>query len=525
MHTQTRPGPRLLQIAVVLAGIAFMAFPALAQPRSPQRPIAVKNATIWTLTGEPIDGGTVLVVGRKIRAVGKDVQVPPFAQVIDGTGLTVIPGLIDADSSLGLAPEPNLDRRARPTTLVTSRSADAIDLYETDAVEEALRNGVTTIFVAPHGDMGIYGLGAVIKLRPGTPLAERIVVEEAALCGAVGSGRNALPILRLRETKQIRDLLKGAKEYQKSWEEYDESFEEYKEKILERQKKKEKDKEKDKDKGKNGEKGPEEKKPDRPKVEPPKEEPPKEEPPKEEPPKPEPPKDGGVFHLEDPETLPLAEEEPPKAEAPADTEKKKNGKEELKKPAEPQVDRAKALLVKALEGKIAVRIEAHRAEDILNALEIAREFPMRLVLEGATEAALVRDAIAEAEVPVILRGTIRPAVAEEGIYRNHDPETPALLHGAGIPLAIASGAGDSDATRLLWAAAGLAAASGLDLQDALAAVTRDAAKILGVDDRLGTIEEGKDADLVILSGSPFAGDTVVEAVLVDGKIVYSKEDR
>ena len=181
-------------------------------------------------------------------------------------------------------------------------------------------------------------------------------------------------------------------------------------------------------------------------------------------------------------------------------------------------DLDKEALAAVATGRMPAMISAHRANDIQAVLRLAREFPdMDLVLSGAAEAHLVLDEIAASGVPVILHPTMYRAGGEtESIAF----DTAARLREAGIPFAIQSGyEAYVPKTRVVLFEAAVAAAYGLAREDALRAVTADAAEILGVADRVGTLEPGKDADLVVFDGDPLETVTRVCAVVVDGRVV------
>ncbi|MEL6616541.1 MAG: amidohydrolase family protein, partial [Bacteroidota bacterium] len=168
-------------------------------------------------------------------------------------------------------------------------------------------------------------------------------------------------------------------------------------------------------------------------------------------------------------------------------------------------------------GQMPALITAHRATDIMAVLRLAREFPdMDVVLSGASEAFLVLDDIKASGVPVVLHPTMYRAGGEtESIAF----DTAALLREAGIPFAIQSGyEAYVPKTRVVLFEAAVASAYGLAREHALAAVTIDAARILGIDDRVGSIEPGKDADLVLFDGDPLETITHVCTVVVDGRV-------
>ncbi|HKQ53353.1 MAG TPA: amidohydrolase family protein, partial [Pyrinomonadaceae bacterium] len=167
-------------------------------------------------------------------------------------------------------------------------------------------------------------------------------------------------------------------------------------------------------------------------------------------------------------------------------------------------------------------ITAQRAQDILSALRLAREFNIRIVLDGAAEAYLVTDEIKRAGVPVIVHPTMYRASGET---ENLSMETPATLLHAGLLVALQSGFESYvPKTRVVLFEAALAAANGLEPQEALGLVTIDAARLLGIDKRVGSLEAGKDADLALFDGDPFEYTTHVRTVIINGQVV-SEETR
>lgn len=181
------------------------------------------------------------------------------------------------------------------------------------------------------------------------------------------------------------------------------------------------------------------------------------------------------------------------------------------------VDLGKEALLKVLDGEMPAVVTANRAHDITTALRLADEFGLDMILSGAAEAYLVLDEIKAAGVPVLLHPTMaRPA----GERANAAFDTAAKLRDADIPFAIQGGYESYvPKTRVVLFEAAIAASNGLSRMEALAAVTSSAAGILGIDDRVGTLEAGKDADLVLFDGDPFEYTTHVCAVFVAGEVV------
>ena len=182
----------------------------------------------------------------------------------------------------------------------------------------------------------------------------------------------------------------------------------------------------------------------------------------------------------------------------------------------PTRDLGMEVLARVLDGELPALITAHRHTEILSALRLAEEFDFNLVLDGAAEAYMVLDEIQAAGIPVIVHPTmIRPG----GEAANASFTTPAQLHEAGIPFAFQSGyEGYVPKTRVVLFEAAIAAANGLDRTAALEALTIDAARILGLDDQVGSLEAGKQADLVLYEGDPFEYTTRVCQVIIDGAI-------
>ena len=173
--------------------------------------------------------------------------------------------------------------------------------------------------------------------------------------------------------------------------------------------------------------------------------------------------------------------------------------------------------VRALKKELPVLVTAHRAQDILLALKLAKEFDLKLVLDGGAESYLLIDQIKAAGVPVIIHPTM---FRSRGEAKNLSFETASKLRAAGIPVALQSGyEGYVPKTRVVLFEAAVAASNGLKFEEALATVTIDAAKILGVQNRVGSIEAGKDADLALFDGDPFEYTSHCIGTVIDGRVV------
>ena len=412
----------LTTVLIVPAGAAEQSG---ASPEQSQRVVAIKAGIIIPVTSPQIENGVVLIRGGKIEAVGKEVEIPQGAEIIDATDKVVIPGLIDAFTTLA---EKARDDEESVTPAI--RAKDAFDFFAD--YRRMLAGGVTTVYISPGQRRLISGLGAVVKLA-GDSVSERVLTDAAALRITLGElpksppeifkppippGPNApilpvekqLPTTRMAELALLRQLFTQAKQYQKQ-------------------------------------------------------------------------RPGQID---------------PKIEA----------------------------LLPALDAKLPVRINCQTAQDIGSAIRLAQEFNLRLVLEGATEAYKVVDEVKECGAPAVISGVIEPGQLQTKDYDRDvalgrvNPANAAILAKAGVKFALAA-ATDQTVADLAFIA-GYAVNQGLSPQTAIAAITITPAEILGVAERVGSIEKGKDADLVILTGEPFNLESVVDRTFVNGKIVYTR---
>ena len=173
-----------------------------------------------------------------------------------------------------------------------------------------------------------------------------------------------------------------------------------------------------------------------------------------------------------------------------------------------------------LEREIPWRQHCHRADDIATAMRIAEEFGYRLVIDHGTEAHLLADIIAAKDIPVII-GPLMVSRSKVEV-RNRSVANPGLLAAAGVTIAITTDHPVVPISHLVTQVV-LAVKEGLDREAALRAVTINPARIMGVDDRLGSLTPGKDADLCVWSGDPLDVYSRVETAYVDGVEVYSHE--
>ena len=394
----------------------------------PRGTFAIRNARIVTVSGPDIENGTVVIRDGKIEAVGASVTVPAGALTIDGSGLSVYPGMIDAGTNMGLVEVPqgasgtvdtsevgDLNPNAKALTAVNPHSAHiAVTRVE----------GITSTLTAPTGGL-ISGQAALINLI-GTAQREMAVVPNFALVinypriGGGGGGFGGFqPPANLSETltanerrvEEIRKMLRDAEAYGRAQDAY------AKDKSLPR--------------------------PDRNVV------------------------------------------------------------------LEP--------LIPYVRGEQPVIFRADREAEIRGAIRFAEEMKLKPIILGGNDAWKVASLLKEKNVPVILTGVFSLPSREDDAY-DVLYEQPAKLQQAGVRFAISTGDAGAE-VRNLAQYAGMAAAFGLSKADAVRSVTLYPAQIMNVADRLGSIEAGKMANLVVTDGDLLEIRTRIRYLFIDGRPV------
>lgn len=466
-------------LACLAAALMGSAHAQLFRPQT----VAIENVRIVVGDGTVIERGTVVIRDSRIVAVGASVSVPERALRVDGAGKTVTPGLIDVLGSLGSKASGGSDGM--------HLAADAFDRFDTRAIRSALSQGVTTIYLPARGERGVTGVGAVLRLTPGPDNSHgEVSIEHAALC--INMGSNASPLQRLQTLDALRKRLKAAKSYRESLENYETELEEYEKKIKERSANPASGGGGAQPGGAGGSGG----------------------------------SGGGAGVMQDPSR-------PPGGGPPGGGQRGgqpggqsgggqsgQTGNEELKKPQKPRRDAGAEMILKAIDREIPVRIYATRQEDILNAIQLADEFNLRLIIEGGTEVDRVSDAIDRAGASVVFdRAAVRGVTADA----TDDRLRRAVAHAAheGLSWFIGSGRDSGAAGRFLLPQAQDAANAAGNV-DAVVLVTGKAAELLGLADRTGRLAPGRDADLVLWSGDPLDPGAKVELVYINGAIAWRR---
>jgi imidazolonepropionase-like amidohydrolase len=185
----------------------------------------------------------------------------------------------------------------------------------------------------------------------------------------------------------------------------------------------------------------------------------------------------------------------------------------------PDRDLKTEALIRVLKGEVPLLVTAERSRDVISAIRLAKEFNIKLIIDSCSECALILEEVKASGFPVILHPTMKRAAGET---ENISFEDAAKLTAAGIPWALQSGfEGYVPKTRvILWEAA-ISAANGLTFDQALASITINAARIIGVADRVGSLEPGRDGDVALYDGDPFEYTSHCLATVINGKVVSS----
>lgn len=193
--------------------------------------------------------------------------------------------------------------------------------------------------------------------------------------------------------------------------------------------------------------------------------------------------------------------------------RKREAKDEAQRPGR---DLRLEAMLRGLDGSQPFLVTVNRQQDIIAALRLAREFKLRLILDGCADAQLVLNEIKASGFPVVLHPTMQRSNED---MANLSVETAGKLHAAGIPVALQSSYESYvPKTRVVLFEAAVAAANGLGFEPALASVTIDAAKLLNIADRAGSLEKGKDGDVALYDGDPFEYTSHCVGTVINGEV-------
>ena len=401
--------------------LAFtLLLPPDGEPKARRGTFALTNATIETVTNGTIENGTLVIQNDRIIALGAGITPPADAEIIDCTGLTLYPGLIDTDTQLGLveisAVPRTVDSREVGEVTPHVKAQTAINPNAV-AIPVTRVGGVTSVLSLPTGGL-LPGSGALINLHGYTPEQMVVAGTEVMVLNFPATGRRSRFDRRSEEDikkesekalKKLNDLWDKAELYTRI-------------------------------------------------------------------------QDGYTAGDTKPEYVPEM-----------------------------------LALTPVVRGEKTLIIKVNAAKDILAALDwIEKRGLDNVILSGVAEGWRVADKIAEAGVPVIARPTLSTPTRDSDRY-DKSYANPGLMRQAGVDVALSSG--ETENVRNLPFNAGFAAAYGMGKEEALRAVTIVPAQMLGVADDLGSLEEGKKANLIVTDGDPFETATDIKHVFIDGYMI------
>jgi imidazolonepropionase-like amidohydrolase len=416
----------------------------------------VRGEKVYVTPLNVIEGGAVIVEDGRIVAVGRDLEVPEGAREVSGK--VVCAGFVDAWGAFGVEGASLEDLR----TTYSTRTVDALDAYaDPELRAELLKAGVTALRLSAGGRASEGGLGTLVRNRADEAV---VLVQDCCAAASVGltrEGRGQDPFDRLAEIDKLVGAIADGQAYLEAKNEHKYELEEWEKEIAEKTAELEKDFKK-------------------------------------------------------------AQKEREKDEQEAKDEgkeyKPKRYKED-KRPSPPRFDPDKEVLARVASGELPIVVQAHRAAELRNLLEGTEKFDrLRLIVAGGTEAVVVAEELAERDIPVIVWpipiGQWRADEVEEA-----DLALAGELQQAGVRVLFGSGGMQPLASRDLPLLAALAVGHGLERERAFEALTLGAAEALDASDRIGSLEQGKDADLLVLDGEPLATTTRVLFVISGGELV------
>jgi imidazolonepropionase-like amidohydrolase len=433
-----------LRLFLLVAASLFVTSLAPAQ----QKTVALKGGKVLTVSHGTIENGVVLFENGIITAVGVagSVQIPKNARIIDATGMTVYPGLIDSETSLGLTEISAVDMTndlVEPSDEIMPHM-HVYDAFhaESELIPVTRLNGITNAIVAPASRDTLPGQDSFIQLA-GKSRDEYLLVRDIAMPlnftgeqrrNERGEGRK-FPSTRMGLAAQIRQAFLDAQDYAQKWSDYEKKKADY----------------------------------DKPTT----------------------------------DLVPA----PDSSAKPADKDK---GKKQPPNP--PKRDLKLEALLPYLQGKKPIVLAAEESSDLQAAVSLAHEFNLKFILNHISHSQSVLDYVASLKVPVIV-GPIyeapKPEERFDAVY-----SLPAQLYKRGVKIVIASY--DSHNARNLPYAAGFATGFGLPYDEALKAITLNAAEVWGVADKLGSLDPGKTANVVVSGGDPLDVKTAVKMVFING---------
>jgi imidazolonepropionase-like amidohydrolase len=458
--TGMRALTRWLQLGFCAAAITV---PGLAAGESPA--LFIRGKRVILRPGEEIQDAAVLVREGRILAVGRDLKKPDDAKEIEGA--VVCAAYIDAWGALGLG----MDSLRDAGTSAATRTADGIDPWSDEHLRrETLRAGVTVVRVQAGTDSRVGGIGALVRVAPDLSTAEAIVLADCSVAMSIGKaptpdGEGRDPFERIADLDRVVSAVETGRTYLLARTEHRYDLEEWEKKIAEKETELEKDAKKAK-------------------------------------------KD--------------REKEQKEAEEKGKPFQEKKYKED-KRPQPPRFDEDSEVLARVANGNIPFLVQADRSAEIRGLLAGTAEHDrLRLVLAGGAEALKSSRVLSERRVPVLL------SLVPRGRDGTNDVEEVSLslpgdLARAGVSILLGTGGFDPAASRDLPLLAALAIGNGLDRSKAFESLTLGAARAFDASSQIGSLEEGKAAEILVLDGEPLTAAAGVRYVVTGGRLVVEPD--
>jgi imidazolonepropionase-like amidohydrolase len=442
-----------------------LALPSSAEDGPPT--LFIKVQRLIRRPGDEIQNAAIIVRAGKIAAVGVDLQKPEGAREIEGA--VACAGFIDPWAALGLGADSLQDLGTSGAT----RTVDGLDPWSNEHLRrEALRAGVTVVRVQAGNSSRVGGVGALVRVAPDLPRDEAVVLGDCDVSMSIGlstspggQSERMDPFERIADLDRVVSAVENGRSYLLARTEHRYELEEWQKKIAEKDTELEKDAKKAKKDREKEQKDATEK--------------------------------GKPFQ-------------------------EKKYKED-KRPQPPRYDEDNEILARVADGGVPLLVQAHRSAEIRGLLSGTAGFDrLRMILAGGTEALSCARTLAERRVVVL----VSPLPRGRGDLDEYEQSSLSLagdLSRAGVTVLLGSGGSNPGSSRDLPLLAELAVGNGFDREKAFEALTLGAARAFDASERLGSLERGKDAEILVLDGEPLSSTSTVRYVVSGGRLVVEPQ--
>jgi len=419
---------------VLILCFAFCCSTSGAEQSNEASILVLRNARIHTMSDAGIFTGSIVIKDGKIVAVGPDIDIPEKGQVMDMTGHTIVPGLIDSRSVLWLTDAAIREGNSKGAL----NSEDGIDAWQ-ENWREVSRQGVTSVYVQPANSGTLGGYGAVLRVASGAGQESLLIKSQAGLQAAFGiTGSTSRD--RMAQYQALKKALQA---------------------VIDGKEKEEKK------------------------------------------------------ETEAKETTRPSTSQPVRR-----PQRGRRGGQQRQSQAVALPDRTRDVLKKVVEREVPLRLEAHHSDAIRLAQQLATDFEIEVVIDGASRGARS----SASPVPLIV-GPLLKAGAVPAYRKNADWSWLPGFTQDGRLWALATFSTQKRGSRTLRFQAAAAIAVGVDYNEALKAVTINPARLLGVGDKVGSLEVGKQADIAVFAGDPLDPSVPSTLVISNGEITWQAEHK